>query len=234
MKVVDVYKITYSDYGVSQHKNLISHDDYVNEVKPMLAEIARLEGILPRSKSNMKKVKELKSYIKEQYGDEYFTNNSPIWNSQFNNSICKLPKSQGGDCKIILEKVEYYFISNLDNLIHSTSCINCKISKDKKSVAILGGKNENNEYLVEDECNLYKSLDELINSINKNSCIKLQYFTLSNKLRSNLIKLGYEEIKTDNDISESVILMDYVNKSFTYGNAEELINLNKLTHRWEN
>lgn len=214
MKVIDVYKITYPYYGVSQHKNLISHDDYVNEIKPMLADIARLEGIIPRSKSNMNKVKELKSYIKKQYGDEYFTDNSPIWNSQLNNRIMTLPKSQGGDCKVILEKVEYYFISNLDGLIHSTSCLNCRISKD--------------------ECDLHNSLDELINAINKNSCVKLQYFTLNNKLRSKLIELGYEELLTDNEISESVIVLDYVNKSFTYGNAEEIINLNKQVKSWEN
>lgn len=95
MRTIDKYKIFYVNSNVSQVKSLISHNDYVNDIKPKMAEISRLESITPKSKSNERKISELKKYIKDNYGTEYFTDKSPLWNSQFNNGLMKLSKQQG-------------------------------------------------------------------------------------------------------------------------------------------
>lgn len=84
MKIIGIYKISYPDMGVIQIKNLVSLNDYLNDIKVKEKEIIRLEGITPKSKTNERIINELKTYIKQEYGTEYFVENSPIWKSQFN------------------------------------------------------------------------------------------------------------------------------------------------------
>ena len=104
-KILNIYKIYYPEYNVSQVKNLISHNDYVNDIKPKLFEIARLEAITPKSKNNERKIYELKKYIKDMFGSEYFTDNSPLWNSQFNNEKMVLTPQQGNEIVVKLFKL---------------------------------------------------------------------------------------------------------------------------------
>lgn len=105
-KILSVYKIFYPEFNVSQVKNLISHNDYINDIKPKMAEIARLEAIAPKSKTNERKIAEFKKYIKDMFGSEYFTDNSPIWNSQFNNGKMILTPQQGGEIMVELIKLD--------------------------------------------------------------------------------------------------------------------------------
>lgn len=104
-KVISVYKIYYPDLNVYQIKNLISHDDYLNDIKIKQSEITRLESTIPKSKNISKKIKELKKEISDNYGSEYFTDNSPLWNSQFFNGIMNLPSHQGGKINVKLFKL---------------------------------------------------------------------------------------------------------------------------------
>lgn len=50
-----------------------------------------------------RKISELKSYIKKNYGDEFFTNKGLLYNSKNNNGIMVLPEWQGGEHRVILE-----------------------------------------------------------------------------------------------------------------------------------
>lgn len=113
-KIIARYKITYPDYadgnGMSQYKNLIEYDDYIEDIKLKYNEIALLEAEQTKySKKNEKykecdrKISELKSYIKKNYGDEFFTNKGLLYNSKNNNGIMVLPEWQGGEHRVILE-----------------------------------------------------------------------------------------------------------------------------------
>lgn len=114
MKVIARYKITYPDYadgnGMSQFKYLINSEDYIVDIKPKYLEIAFFEAEQTKYKKKHDKYKELdkkisniKSYIKKTYGDEFFTNESPLYLSKYNNGIMMLPEWQGGEQKVILE-----------------------------------------------------------------------------------------------------------------------------------
>lgn len=105
MKILGVYKITYPEYNVIQYKNLILTEDYVNDIKPLQIEIAKMEAISPKSKFE-KKISELKKYLKQKYGSEWFTDTCPLWDSQFTNNIMELGPNQGGSCIAILKKIQ--------------------------------------------------------------------------------------------------------------------------------
>lgn len=104
-KVLSVYKICYPDLNVTQTKNLISHEDYLNDIKTKQAEITRLEAITPKSKTISRKISDIKKELVDNYGAEYFTDNSPIWESQFNNGMMVLPHYQGGSINVKLLKI---------------------------------------------------------------------------------------------------------------------------------
>lgn len=105
-KVLGVYKIFYPEYKVYQNKNLISHNDYINDIKPKMIEIARLEAVTPKTKSNERRIHELKTYIKSNFGSEYFTDDSPLWNSQFNGEKMILTPQQGKEVIVKLLKIK--------------------------------------------------------------------------------------------------------------------------------
>lgn len=88
--VLGRYKIEY-DNGVTQIKNLIDHSDYLEEIKPALAEIDLLQ-----SKKKYKQADALKHWIYRKCGKQWFTNKSPLYFS-IQSGILSLPKQQGGD-----------------------------------------------------------------------------------------------------------------------------------------
>jgi hypothetical protein len=99
LKVIGVYKIEFN-IGTNQIRNLISRDDYNEIIKPANEEIHELE-----KKGNTKEAKIIKNELKSMFGEHYFTNKSPIFESQINNGIIVLPESQGGNkysCKLKL------------------------------------------------------------------------------------------------------------------------------------
>lgn len=91
--IIGTYKITYYSNNISQMKNLIKHEDYLNEIKPTYDKIHELE--IEISKLNKKKkgieikelenqIKCLKLQIKTNYGNEFFTTKSPLWLNHIN------------------------------------------------------------------------------------------------------------------------------------------------------
>lgn len=73
--------------NIIQYKNLISHENYLNDIKPKYQEIYDLEILLSQMSEKKKKksieaknysdkIKEIKGYIKETYGDFWFTDKS--------------------------------------------------------------------------------------------------------------------------------------------------------------
>ena len=99
--ILGKYKITYSN-GISQFKNLISHIDYLQDIRVVEDNIYELE-----KKNKFKETKEsleLKRYLKDTYGEFWFTDESPLWSSRLN-GIMKLPKSQGENHYVKLIKL---------------------------------------------------------------------------------------------------------------------------------
>ena len=113
-KILGTYKITYPKYKMSHMKNLISHEDYLNVYKPLSERIKELESECAELNKKKhadkiseykKEIKTIKSSLKEMFGDEFFTTESPIWLSTANNGIMTLSSWQGGDIKVELEKL---------------------------------------------------------------------------------------------------------------------------------
>lgn len=112
-KIIGTYIIIYPDNGcVSQKKNLIRHEDYVNVIKPLFAKILSLTSEqLKYGKKNKryseieKEITEIKRNIKNDFGDEYFTDSSPLFQSIYNDGFMLLPKWQGGKIRVELKKI---------------------------------------------------------------------------------------------------------------------------------
>ena len=111
-RVLGRYRITYPKYNVSQVKNLISHEDYVNIYIPMSSSIKELESeasSLNRKKHGekiselLKTAKSKKKELSEMFGSEFFTTSSPIWESRNNGGIMFLSNYQGGNIEVVLE-----------------------------------------------------------------------------------------------------------------------------------
>lgn len=75
MKSLGLYLIVYSN-GMTQEKNLISHKDYINVILPKKEQIYNAE---------MKKDYETSSSLKKElladFGDEWFTDKSPMFDA---------------------------------------------------------------------------------------------------------------------------------------------------------
>ena len=113
-KVIGVYRIIYPKYGVSQVKNLISHEDYENIYKKWNERKQELETEISglNKKKHQDKIKELNSEIKgikkklnDLFGSEFFTNKSPLWLSQKCGGNMFLSNWQGGVIEVKLEKI---------------------------------------------------------------------------------------------------------------------------------
>lgn len=111
---MEKYKITYIfntplNYQVTQEKNLILRSVYDKDIKPILSKIGDLENELCSISKNNKKYKIIESQIKSfkftlkrEYG-EFFTDQSNIWLSQYNNGI--MHDYAGNPIKVRLEKI---------------------------------------------------------------------------------------------------------------------------------
>lgn len=96
MKIKGEYLIIYAN-GISQNKYLISTEDYNEVVKPL----DKVVGHLQLFKGTEGSVKEIKKTIKGLFGEEYFTDSSPLFDA-IKSGYLDLPVSQGGrtKCKV--------------------------------------------------------------------------------------------------------------------------------------
>ena len=113
-KVLGIYRIIYPKYGVSPVKNLISHSDYENIYKRWndKKQELELEVSTLNKKKHADKIKELNSEIKgikkklnDLFGNEFFTDKSPLWLSQKCGGNMFLSDYQGGVIEVKLEKL---------------------------------------------------------------------------------------------------------------------------------
>jgi len=98
MRIIKKCKIEYS-CGIKQEKNLISHVEFDNVIKPKQKRIAELN-----QKGFKKTASILKSEILKTYGDEWFTNKSPLYKS-IKTGWLNLPKQQGGSKPCIINYI---------------------------------------------------------------------------------------------------------------------------------
>jgi hypothetical protein len=113
-KILGIYKITYPGYNTSQVKNLISHEDYVNSYKMWNSRKQELELALadlnkkkhPDQAEELKReIGSIKAKLYDMFGDEFFTDQSPIWMSQKTGGVMFLSEWQGGVIEVKLEKI---------------------------------------------------------------------------------------------------------------------------------
>lgn len=99
LRILGTYKITYNN-GVSQVKNLIDHDDFINIYKPIQDEIYDLEKQNKFKETKMSKY--LKKVTKDLFGNEWFTDKSPLFYAIESGYIELLPY-QGGvkKCNVV-------------------------------------------------------------------------------------------------------------------------------------
>lgn len=71
--IIATYKITYQN-GISQVKNLINHEAYIDKVRPCLELIDEL-----KLTKNKKFIGIVKNYLKAEFGEHWFTNQSPLF-----------------------------------------------------------------------------------------------------------------------------------------------------------
>ena len=89
MRIIDTYKIKYN-CGIEQEKNLITHEEFENVIKPKQKRIAELKS---KGFNNVAKI--LNSEIIITYGNSYFTTKSPLYKA-IKTKHLKLPNNQGG------------------------------------------------------------------------------------------------------------------------------------------
>jgi len=89
------YRIIYSN-GVTQVKDLISQDDFKNTLAPGLMEVYRLTQIKAHEVA-----KELKSTLKKQFGDNYFTSESPIGKAMFTGRLVLVDVNYDEPCTVV-------------------------------------------------------------------------------------------------------------------------------------
>lgn len=97
-KTLGKYKIIYNN-GITQIKDLIGHDDFENIIVPKSNEIHDL--MLVKNESQAKLIKQ---ELYEMFGDDYFTDKSPLYGA-FLTGVLSLPKNQGGDTSCKIEKL---------------------------------------------------------------------------------------------------------------------------------
>lgn len=87
------YILTYPNHGnIQQVKTLIRHkEDYLEVIKPTEARIAEIDNILANLNRKKKpdeyndlvsEKSKLKRHLSETYGSSWFTDQSPLWESQ--------------------------------------------------------------------------------------------------------------------------------------------------------
>jgi len=96
MKIIGTYKITYDSSGVVQFMNLITHLDYMQIIYPRQ---------LTLRTAGKKMTKRIKAELLELFGENWFTDKSPL-GLAMETGILKLPETQGGEHKCIIEKIK--------------------------------------------------------------------------------------------------------------------------------
>ena len=104
--IVITYKL--NSGNVTQCLNLISHNDYVNDILPKRNTIYTLECESYKSKNKRKEnktmIKELSSYLSKTYGD-FFTDRSPLYDAYKNGTDLILGPNQGQPCKVSFKEI---------------------------------------------------------------------------------------------------------------------------------
>ena len=102
MKTLGRYKITYfKNYGIlSQYKDLISHIDYEKDIKQRYEDLKKEKNL----KEYEKQYEEIEKYVKETYGDNWFTDQSPLYLAK-ETGILILSEYQGKEHKVKIEQV---------------------------------------------------------------------------------------------------------------------------------
>lgn len=103
-RVICKYKITYSSNGFSQEKQLVSKEDWDNILKPIKKAISIIEDD-NKGKQNEQSIL-LRNSLKIMFGDydTCFPEKSPLHLS-IKSGILSLPEQQGGDHKVIWERI---------------------------------------------------------------------------------------------------------------------------------
>lgn len=103
MNIIAKYRIEYPGRGIVQHKNLIRHEDYLNDIVPMLDKINEIEQKYTRKKADAL-IKPIKAEIKRKYGSHYFTDKSPLFHA-IKSGEMKLGPNQGDIHTLIVTEV---------------------------------------------------------------------------------------------------------------------------------
>ena len=115
MNILGRYRITYPSYNTTQVKNLVSHDSYlavVGHQRELINQVANYgkkgdqAGLLALQKELGKVMKEVKEELNKQFGEEFFTDQSPLWLSQDTDGVMFMPAHQGGGIEVKLEKLD--------------------------------------------------------------------------------------------------------------------------------
>lgn len=115
MNILGRYRITYPSYNTTQVKNLVSHDSYlavVGHQRELIKQVANYDkkgdqaGLLALQKELGKVMKEVKEKLEKQFGEEFFTDKSPLWLSQETGGVMFMPAHQGGGIEVKLEKLD--------------------------------------------------------------------------------------------------------------------------------
>lgn len=88
--IIGRYKIMYHN-GVVQEKNLISHKDFIDFIKPMNNIVYSLDIRFGRDNKYSHRIRK---EIKTMTGGDFFTDQSPIYDS-INSGVIILPTHQG-------------------------------------------------------------------------------------------------------------------------------------------
>ena len=94
-RIIGRYRMTYKN-GMVQEKDLISHSDYVNIIKPYNDKIYDLIKEKLDNEADL-----LKAELNSMFGSEWFTDASPLFEAS-KTGILSLPENQGGNhpCKV--------------------------------------------------------------------------------------------------------------------------------------
>jgi len=76
-KTLGKYKLSFYDSKIIQCKDLISHDDYVNIIKPYEIKIDELRK--SKKRVHQEEADSLKRELKSYFGDNWFTDKSPLF-----------------------------------------------------------------------------------------------------------------------------------------------------------
>ena len=120
-RVIGRYRITFEN-GMFQEKSLISHEDYLKIIVPKNNEIYNLE--IEDKKNNSKKISEIKSYLNSEFDENWFTDESPIFNAIKTHKLeCGL---SGKSYYVSIEKID--ILNKCEEMLNKLHFLNIKIT----------------------------------------------------------------------------------------------------------